>query len=135
MIYKTLSKIEETKLISNRFGCWTITAKVGPIWENIGRVFDKTQFLILGTDKATMIMANKITKINKVTLGGLNDKSVCAPAITPVITRKITWIKNIITCETPTAVAVPHAVYSNAQGRSVIQEDSVALGGFNGLNS
>ena len=37
--------------------------------------------------------------------------------------------------ETPTAVNVPHAVYSNAQGRSVIQENSVALGGFNGLNS
>ena len=37
--------------------------------------------------------------------------------------------------ETPTAEAVPHAVYSNAQGRSVIQENSVALGGFNGLNS
>jgi hypothetical protein len=36
---------------------------------------------------------------------------------------------------TPTAEAVPHAVYSNAQGRSVIQENSVALGGFNGLNS
>jgi hypothetical protein len=37
--------------------------------------------------------------------------------------------------ETPTAEAVPHAVYSNAQGRSVIQQNSVALGGFNGLNS
>ena len=37
--------------------------------------------------------------------------------------------------EMPTAEAVPHAVYSNAQGRSVIQENSVALGGFNGLNS
>jgi hypothetical protein len=37
--------------------------------------------------------------------------------------------------ETPTIEAVPHAVYSNAQGRAVIQENSVALGGFNGLNS
>jgi hypothetical protein len=37
--------------------------------------------------------------------------------------------------ETPTLEAVPHAVYSNAQGRAVIQENSVALGGFNGLNS
>ena len=37
--------------------------------------------------------------------------------------------------ETPTQESVPHAVYSNAQGRSVIQENSVALGGFNGLNS
>ena len=37
--------------------------------------------------------------------------------------------------ETPTLQSVPHAVYSNAQGRSVIQENSVALGGFNGLNS
>ena len=37
--------------------------------------------------------------------------------------------------ETPTQQAVPHAVYSNAQGRAVIQENSVALGGFNGLNS
>ena len=37
--------------------------------------------------------------------------------------------------ETPTAQSVPHAVYSNAQGRAVIQENSVALGGFNGLNS
>jgi hypothetical protein len=31
--------------------------------------------------------------------------------------------------------AMPHAIYSNAQGRSVVQVDSVALGGFNGLNS
>ena len=36
---------------------------------------------------------------------------------------------------TPTAEQVPHAVYSNAQGRAVIQENSVAIGGFNGLNS
>ena len=40
-------------------------------------------------------------------------------------------------CEgtTPVPEQVPHAIYSNAQGRSVIQENSVALGGFNGLNS
>jgi hypothetical protein len=30
---------------------------------------------------------------------------------------------------------LPHAIYSNNQGRSVIQLDSVELGGFNGLNS
>ena len=40
-------------------------------------------------------------------------------------------------CEgsTPVPEQVPHAIYSNAQGRQVIQENSVALGGFNGLNS
>ena len=34
-----------------------------------------------------------------------------------------------------TTEALPHAIYSNGQGRSVVQSDSVELGGFNGLNS
>jgi hypothetical protein len=44
--------------------------------------------------------------------------------------------EDCITCSGNTyTVALPHAIYSNAQGRSVVQVDSVALGGFNGLNS
>jgi hypothetical protein len=34
-----------------------------------------------------------------------------------------------------TVEQLPHAIYSNAQGRAVVQSDSVELGGFNGLNS
>lgn len=34
-----------------------------------------------------------------------------------------------------TTEALPHAIYSNGQGRAVVQSDSVELGGFNGLNS
>ncbi len=44
--------------------------------------------------------------------------------------------EDCITCSGNTYTqSLPHAIYSNAQGRSVIQVDSVALGGFNGLNS
>jgi endonuclease V-like protein UPF0215 family len=44
--------------------------------------------------------------------------------------------EDCITCSGDTFTqAVPHAIYSNAQGRAVVQVDSVALGGFNGLNS
>ena len=44
--------------------------------------------------------------------------------------------EDCITCSGNTYTqALPHAIYSNAQGRSVVQVDSVALGGFNGLNS
>jgi len=44
--------------------------------------------------------------------------------------------EDCITCSGNTYTqAMPHAIYSNAQGRSVVQVDSVALGGFNGLNS
>jgi hypothetical protein len=44
--------------------------------------------------------------------------------------------EDCITCSGDTFTqALPHAIYSNAQGRSVVQVDSVALGGFNGLNS
>lgn len=44
--------------------------------------------------------------------------------------------EDCITCSGQTFTqALPHAIYSNAQGRSVVQVDSVALGGFNGLNS
>ena len=44
--------------------------------------------------------------------------------------------EDCITCSGDTTTqAMPHAIYSNAQGRSVVQVDSVALGGFNGLNS
>jgi hypothetical protein len=34
-----------------------------------------------------------------------------------------------------TTSSLPHAIYSNGQGRAVVQADSVALGGPNGLNS
>ena len=44
--------------------------------------------------------------------------------------------EDCITCSGNTFTqALPHAIYSNAQGRAVVQVDSVALGGFNGLNS
>ena len=44
--------------------------------------------------------------------------------------------EDCITCSGNTYTqALPHAIYSNAQGRAVVQVDSVALGGFNGLNS
>ena len=44
--------------------------------------------------------------------------------------------EDCITCSGDTTTqAMPHAIYSNAQGRAVVQVDSVALGGFNGLNS
>ena len=44
--------------------------------------------------------------------------------------------EDCITCSGDTFTqSLPHAIYSNAQGRSVVQVDSVALGGFNGLNS
>jgi len=39
------------------------------------------------------------------------------------------------TGETVTEVIVPHANYSNGQNDVVIQLNTIAIGGFNGLNS
>jgi hypothetical protein len=36
---------------------------------------------------------------------------------------------------TVTQVAVPHPIYTNLNGDSVVQTTAVTLGGFNGLNN
>lgn len=36
---------------------------------------------------------------------------------------------------TASFVSVPHATYTNAQGKAVVQLDTVVLGGPNGLNA
>ena len=37
--------------------------------------------------------------------------------------------------ESVTATTVPHAIYINSKGQSVIQINTIELGGFNGLNN
>jgi hypothetical protein len=64
-----------------------------------------------------------------------NDGSALTGGTTNTQSGTIVY-EDCITCSGDTFTqSLPHAIYSNAQGRSVIQVDSVALGGFNGLNS
>ena len=59
----------------------------------------------------------------------------CTQCITPVNSAGVTSV-NCLDCGTGTVTAstMPHAVYTNAFNRAVSQNNTVAIGGANGLN-
>jgi hypothetical protein len=61
----------------------------------------------------------------------------CTQCITPANSAGITSI-NCTSCdsvESVTATTVPHAIYVNSQNRAISQNNTVSIGGFNGLNN
>jgi hypothetical protein len=60
----------------------------------------------------------------------------CTQCITPLNSAGITSI-NCDDCGTGTVTAttLPHAIYTNGQNRAISQNNTVTLGGPNGLNS
>ena len=60
----------------------------------------------------------------------------CTQCITPVNSAGVTSV-NCVDCGTGTVTAstVPHAVYTNGQNRAISQNNTVTIGGANGLNS
>lgn len=62
--------------------------------------------------------------------------SSCTQCITPVNSAGITSI-SCDTCDgiTFSAMTIPHAVYTNGQNRAISQNNSVSIGGYNGLNN
>jgi len=60
----------------------------------------------------------------------------CVACITPVNSAGVTSV-NCVDCGTGTLTAstMPHAVYTNGQNRAISQNNTVTVGGFNGLNN
>jgi hypothetical protein len=59
----------------------------------------------------------------------------CTDCVTPLNSAGVTTII-CNTCDGTTfsAITVSHAVYTNSQGRGISQNNTVTIGGFNGLN-
>ena len=104
----------------------------------------------------TLILANPINRIyqlsdgNCITLissGATTDLNVtnsiaygpytsCTICITPINSAGLTSaICASCTGDTVSLVNVPHAVYTNSLNRAIVQNNTVSIGGFNGLNS
>lgn len=62
--------------------------------------------------------------------------ATCVACITPVNSAGVTSV-NCVDCGTGTVTAstMPHAVYTNGQNRAISQNNTVTVGGFNGLNN
>lgn len=60
----------------------------------------------------------------------------CTLCITPVNSAGITSIvcNSCDNVESVTATTVPHGIYTNGQNRAISQNNTVGIGGFNGLN-
>lgn len=61
----------------------------------------------------------------------------CTLCITPVNSAGDTSIicNTCDTVDSVTATTVPHAIYTNSQNRAISQNNTVSIGGFNGLNN
>jgi hypothetical protein len=104
----------------------------------------------------TLVMANALNKIYQLgdgtcitltatgaTTSSLTTKvivygpySSCTECITPLNSAGVTSI-NCVDCGTGTVTAttLPHAIYTNGQNRAISQNNTVTLGGPNGLNN
>ena len=104
----------------------------------------------------TLVMANALNKIYQLgdgtcitltatgaTTSSLTTKAIvygpytsCTQCITPLNSDGVTSI-NCDDCGTGTVTAttLPHAIYTNGQNRAISQNNTVTLGGPNGLNN
>jgi hypothetical protein len=104
----------------------------------------------------TLIIANPINRIYQLgdgtcftlTTSGLTTTNnptaiitygpytTCATCLTPINSAGLTSVI-CNTCDSSgvTVTQVSHAVYTNNQGRAVSQNNTVTVGGFNGLNN
>jgi hypothetical protein len=84
----------------------------------------------------TLTASGATTTINSTKGVFYGPYSSCTECITPVNSAGVTSI-NCVDCGTGTVTAstMPHAVYTNSQNRAISQNNTVAIGGPNGLNN
>ncbi|NBU82163.1 MAG: hypothetical protein EBS55_11005 [Flavobacteriaceae bacterium] len=63
--------------------------------------------------------------------------TTCALCLAPTNSAGITSIicASCDSVNSVTATTAPHAIYTNGQGKSIIQNNTITVGGFNGLNN
>ena len=91
----------------------------------------------LGDGTCITLTASGATTTNKTTAGIFyGPYTSCTQCITPVNSAGVTSV-NCVDCGTGTVTAstMPHAVYTNGQNRAISQNNTVTIGGPNGLNS
>jgi len=92
----------------------------------------------LGDGTCITLTASGATTTNITTAGIFyGPYTSCTQCITPVNSAGITSI-NCDACPSVTGVTitqVPHAVYTNGQNRAISQNNTVTIGGYNGLNN
>jgi hypothetical protein len=84
----------------------------------------------------TLTASGATTTINENQAIVYGPYTTCATCIAPVNSAGVTSII-CNTCDSTTATAstVTHAVYTNGQNRAIVQNNTVTVGGFNGLNN
>jgi len=89
---------------------------------------DGTCITLTATGATTSDLTNKVIVFGPYTS--------CTQCITPVNSAGVESI-NCKDCGTGTVTAstMPHAVYTNGQNRAISQNNTVTIGGFNGLNN
>ena len=92
----------------------------------------------LGDGTCITLTASGDTTTNNTTAGIFyGPYTSCTQCITPVNSAGVTSV-NCDSCDGVTGVTitqVPHAIYTNGQNRAISQNNTVTIGGMNGLNS
>jgi hypothetical protein len=91
----------------------------------------------LGSGQCITLTASGATTNNYVTAGIFyGPYTSCTQCITPANSAGNTSII-CATCDgsTFTATTVSHGIYTNGQNRAISQNNTVSIGGFNGLNN
>jgi hypothetical protein len=92
----------------------------------------------LGDGTCITLTASGATTTNITTAGIFyGPYTSCTQCITPVNSAGVTSV-NCDSCDGVTGVTitqVPHAVYTNGQNRAISQNNTVTIGGYNGLNN
>ena len=92
----------------------------------------------LGDGTCITLTASGATTTNNTTAGIFyGPYTSCTQCITPVNSAGVTSV-NCDSCDGVTGVTitqVPHAIYTNGQNRAISQNNTVTIGGYNGLNN
>ena len=92
----------------------------------------------LGDGTCITLTASGDTTTNNTTAGIFyGPYTSCTQCITPVNSAGVTSF-NCDSCDGVTGVTitqVPHAIYTNGQNRAISQNNTVTIGGYNGLNN
>jgi len=91
----------------------------------------------LGSGQCITLTASGTTTTNNTTAGIFyGPYTSCTQCITPVNSAGVTSIScDSCSATGVTITQVPHAVYTNGQNRAISQNNTVTIGGPNGLNS
>jgi hypothetical protein len=84
----------------------------------------------------TLISSGATTDLNVTNSIAYGPYTACTPCITPINSAGLTSaICASCTGDTVSLINVPHAIYTNSLNRAIVQNNTVSIGGFNGLNS